>query len=47
VPTLDEPPTSTKDQAWYDTLWGSVEKAVKDPAKANPPADPDEVKKKQ
>ncbi|TXL57358.1 FtsB family cell division protein [Aeromicrobium terrae] len=47
VPTLDEPPTATKDQAWYDTLWGSVEQAGKDPAKAKPPADPDEVLKKQ
>jgi septum formation initiator len=46
VPTLDAPPTA-QDQPWYDTLWGSVEQAGKEPEKAKPVEDPDEVLKKQ
>ena len=46
VPTLDAPP-STQERQWYDTLWGSVEQAGKEPPKANPVSDPDEVLKKQ
>jgi len=46
VPTLDAPP-SVQDRPWYDTLWGSVEQAGKEPEKAKPVKDPDEVLKKQ
>lgn len=46
VPTLDAPPT-TQERQWYDTLWGSVEQAGKEPKRAKPAADPDEVLKKQ
>lgn len=46
VPTLDSPPSALERQ-WYDTLWGSVEQAGKEPEKPKPVADPDEVLKKQ
>jgi hypothetical protein len=47
VPTLDAPPSATRDRPWYDTLWGSVEQAGKKPTKPKPVEDPDEVLKKQ
>ncbi len=47
VPTLDAPPPATRDRAWYDRLWGSVEQAGQEPSQPEPVADPDEVLKKQ
>jgi cell division protein FtsB len=47
VPTLEAPPSAQDDRQWYDTLWGSVEQAGKEPAKPTPAADPDEVLKKR
>jgi cell division protein FtsB len=46
VPTLGAPP-SAQERQWYDTLWGSVEQAGKEPKKVKPAADPDDVLKKQ
>ena len=40
APTLDEPPAPGQD-AWYDTLWGSVEAAGRTPSAADPVPTPD------